>query len=115
MGEEAEEDVARAMVAFLRLYVPDLPAPSRVLRSRWHADPRSRCAYSYSTMGMQPQDRARLAAPLPTGGPARVAFAGEACSDAHYGTVHGAMETGEAAAATIAAALGAGYASGVVG
>jgi monoamine oxidase len=69
----------------------------------WVHDPFSRGAYSYVLAGGT-NARATLAAPA--GG--ALFFAGEACStDGQGGTVNGAIETGERAAAEAASALGA--------
>lgn len=69
----------------------------------WSGDPFARGAYSYVAVGGA-SARAALAAPV---GDA-LFFAGEATSsDGQGGTVNGALETGERAAAEAAAALGA--------
>ena len=69
----------------------------------WVHDPFSRGAYSYVLVG-KVNARATLAAPA---GDA-LFFAGEACStDGQGGTVNGAIETGERAAAQAASVLGA--------
>jgi monoamine oxidase len=68
----------------------------------WDADPFARGAYSYVTVGGG-NPRAVLAQPLGNA----LFFAGEATStDGQGGTVNGALETGERAAAEAAAALG---------
>jgi monoamine oxidase len=69
----------------------------------WSRDPFARGAYSYVGVG-RGDARAALAAPLDDA----LFFAGEATSaDGQGGTVNGALETGERAAAQAAAALGA--------
>jgi monoamine oxidase len=68
----------------------------------WSGDPFARGAYSYVAVGGG-NARAELAAPVGE----RLFFAGEATSsDGQGGTVNGAIETGERAAAQAAAALG---------
>ncbi len=68
----------------------------------WSADPFARGAYSYVAVGGG-DARAALAAPLDE----TIFIAGEATStDGQGGTVNGALETGERAAAEAAAALG---------
>lgn len=63
----------------------------------WNDDPFSRGAYSYVTVGGS-DARARLAAPLDQ----RLFFAGEATStNGQGGTVNGALQTGERAAAEV--------------
>jgi monoamine oxidase len=65
----------------------------------WSADPFSCGAYSYVTVGGG-EARATLGAPLEQ----TLFFAGEATStDGQGGTVNGAIETGERAAAAVAA------------
>ena len=65
---------------------------------RWGADPFARGSYSYASPG-KADCRAALAAPVD----GRLFFAGEACSLADFSTVHGAFETGVAAADAIIA------------
>lgn len=67
----------------------------------WCADPEIRGGYSCALPG-RAHLRARLAEPLA----GRVFFAGEACSITHYGTAHGAAETGIAAADAVARRFG---------
>lgn len=63
-----------------------------IAHSEWKEERFIRGSYSYARPG-QHSARALLAAPID--GP--LAFAGEACSDADFATVHGAWETGRAA------------------
>jgi monoamine oxidase len=68
----------------------------------WSGDPLARGAYSYVAVGGG-NARAALAAPVGES----LFFAGEATSsDGQGGTVNGAIETGERAAAQAVAALG---------
>ena len=69
--------------------------------SMWGADPWSRGAYSHALPG-HAGDRARLKAPIEN----RIFIAGEATSEAFYGTAHGAWMEGERAARQALAALG---------
>jgi monoamine oxidase len=62
---------------------------SRVAHSDWSNQPFIRGSYSYAQPG---QHNARAALRAPVDGP--VAFAGEACPDNEYATVHGAWESG---------------------
>ena len=87
----------RAMEALRRMFGADLPEPEAFTVSRWLADPWSRGSYSYAALGSQAEDRHRLAAPLLD----RVFFCGEATHSVHYGTVQGALLTGERAALDI--------------
>ena len=61
--------------------------------SSWRGDEFARGSYSYAKPG-HAGDRAVLAAPVD----GRIFFAGEACSPNFFSTVHGAYETGTAAA-----------------
>ncbi len=74
---------------------------SPLAASAWRSDPFARGSYSYALPG-HANDRARLAAPVED----RLFFAGEACSPDFFSTVHGAYETGTAAAAAALTSLG---------
>jgi monoamine oxidase len=67
-----------------------------VAYSDWKNHAFIRGSYSYAQPG---EHRARAALCAPVDGP--LAFAGEACSDADYATVHGAWQSGEAAFAQL--------------
>lgn len=68
----------------------------------WRADPFSRGAYAYLPVGGL-EAQARLARPVE----ATLFFAGEATnSDGHIGTVHGAIATGQRAAAQVIESMG---------
>ena len=69
---------------------------SPVAYSDWKNHGFIRGSYSYARPG---EHRARAALCAPVNGP--IAFAGEACSDADYATVHGAWQSGEAAVAQL--------------
>lgn len=73
---------------------------SPLAASAWRSDPFARGSYSYALPG-HADDRARLAAPVD----GRLFFAGEACSPDFFSTVHGAYETGTAAAEAALASL----------
>lgn len=74
-----------------------------VVVTQWGTDPLFRGAYAYARPG-DAGARAALAAPLDEG---RLIFAGEAVHASRAGTVAGAWESGQAAARTIAARIGA--------
>ena len=80
-----------------------LPPPLDVHVTRWGADPYSLGSYSYDRVGCEQRHRAVLRAP--EGGSAesvpRLFFAGEAASVDAPQCVHGALETGEEAAAEL--------------
>ena len=82
----------------------DMPALVDHRVTDWGADPFSCGAYSYARVGSDVSDRRALAAPEHGG---RVRFAGEACSVEAAQCVHGALATGQEAAAAILLALGA--------
>jgi spermine oxidase len=104
--EAASDEGVLAAQAGVAAWFPGVRPPggaswarTRVLRSRWGADPRG--SYSYVGAGGPLEDVAALAAPVQAqrggGGGARtvLAFAGEACSLRYIGTTHGAFLTGE--------------------
>ena len=101
----AEADlVGRALSGFGALFsVPELAREEFAdgLTHAWSRDPFARGAYSYIAVG---GGRARAALAAPVDG--AIFFAGEATSDdGQGGTVNGALETGERAAAEAAASL----------
>ena len=69
------------------------------LTTSWCLSPWSRGGYSTARPGRQTARR-RLAEPLH----GRLFFAGEACSEEAFGTVHGAWASGEEAARAVLAA-----------
>lgn len=110
----AETPVRRAVMRLLRMFmggaVPEAAEPRALRRSQWDREPNALGSYSYATLLADEGvgvTRADLAEPLwrPQGGgggegadaaagwPA-VLFAGEATSERHATTVHGAVETG---------------------
>jgi monoamine oxidase len=103
---EAEGPAAMAERGLAALALVFGSAVRRQLRAAastaWSSDPDIQGGYSCALAG-QAHLRPRLAEPLG----ARLFFAGEACSLHAYGTVHGAAETGIAAAEAAAARLGA--------
>jgi monoamine oxidase len=76
-----------------------VPDPDGFVVTRWRADPFAVGSYSYLAVGSTPDDRRALAAPVDD----RLFFAGEATSVAHPATVHGAVTSGERAAAEVLA------------
>ena len=87
----AERAIAALVEVFGSALRRQTCAPSR--RTAWSSDPDILGGYSCALAG-QAHLRPRLAEPLGE----RLFFAGEACSLHAYGTVHGAAETGIAAA-----------------
>ncbi|RME56822.1 MAG: FAD-dependent oxidoreductase [Caldilineae bacterium] len=86
--------IAGALKALRTLFGPGVPEPVSYVRTAWEADPFSRGSYSFARLGMEPGDRAALAAPVGD----RLFFAGEATHPHYWATVHGAYETGVHAA-----------------
>lgn len=74
-----------------RMFPPGLPSPRAHALTRWRSDPWARGSYSYGAVGDNRTERKALAAPVAD----RLFFAGEATHEKHYGTVHGALLTGE--------------------
>ena len=90
-----------AVEQVLREIEDKVPAPTRHVVTRWHADPFARGSYSYSGVGaVQPHDRRAIAAPVGN----RLFFAGEHTSVLYPATAHGAYLSGvEAARALVLA------------
>jgi hypothetical protein len=100
---DAGEDVLRETLTVVRkmfdIDEKDMPKLLDHVVTDWGADPFSCGAYSYARVGSDSSDIRNLAAPEHRG---RVRFAGEACSVEGAQCVHGAVSTGqEAAAATL--------------
>jgi monoamine oxidase len=89
--------VSEALGILGRMFHRDLPEHTAWLVSRWLSDPWSRGSYSFETGESTPQDRVELFRPIGH----RIYFAGEAAHPKHYGTVHGALLSGEQAAAAV--------------
>ncbi|MDR2321279.1 MAG: FAD-dependent oxidoreductase [Microbacterium sp.] len=87
------------------------PEPKAWMRSTWSTDAYSRGAMSYLPAGATPQLRKDLAVPIGT----RVFLAGEATDPDHPGTVPGAIDSGQRAAAQLIAASASGERIAVVG
>ncbi|XP_049884203.1 spermine oxidase-like isoform X2 [Pectinophora gossypiella] len=107
-----EERVRAGAMALLRRFFSDLPItePTAMIRSKWYANELTRGTYSYSSMAAAgaPDARRVLATPLPAPGApaaptgsARLLLAGEATHSTRYSTVHGAADSGYAAAAIL--------------
>ena len=98
-GTAAAEAEARRQLAAM-LGARSIPALRLIAATRWDRDPFARGAYSHALPGAGAA-RDVLAAPVAD----RLFFAGEACSRRRFSTVHGAWETGEAAAEAACVAL----------
>lgn len=98
-GQAAAEAEARRQLADM-LGARSLPRLRFIAATQWDRDPFARGAYSHALPGAG-DARSILAAPVAE----KLFFAGEACSANRFSTVHGAWETGEAAADLALAAL----------
>jgi monoamine oxidase len=87
--------VASAMGALRAMFGAGLPDPLAAQVTRWSADPFARGSYSFHAVGTRSKTRRALAGADWKG---RLVFAGEACSQDHPATVHGAYLSGRAAA-----------------
>lgn len=103
--EEAEvmKGVRRLLEEFIIPCVPGLPAPVTCHVTSWGTNPLSRGSYSYLAP-VTPPDTPRVLG-TPVGG-GRLLMAGEATHAHHFGTVHGAMDTGTREAERAAQRLG---------
>jgi len=96
--EKSDDEMCHASWETLNeMFGPGVPKPENYVISRWLQDPYARGAYSYGSLKSTKHHRVILAEPVIN----RLYFAGEACHPTHYGTVHGALETGEKAAQKI--------------
>lgn len=87
--------VAAATEALRAMFGSDFPEPVAVQVTRWAQDPYSLGSYSFNAVGTTPKTRKALAG---TDWDGALVFAGEATSTDHFGTVHGALLSGLAAA-----------------
>ena len=95
---EALEDrdiVADAVASLRGMFGTATPEPVAWQVTRWSLDPLSGGSYSFNAVGSGRKDRDRLARAEAGGA---LSWAGEACSSAYPGTVHGALLSGRAAA-----------------
>lgn len=89
---------AEAHESLKAMFGTGFPAPVAVQVTRWSQDPFSKGAYSFNATGSGPKVRKALAGADWAG---RLVFAGEACEARHFGTAHGAVLSGRAAARVI--------------
>lgn len=89
--------ISRAMQTLQQMYGSKIPQPVGHLITRWQQDPFSYGSYSYLATGATPGDRKILAESVNN----RLFFAGEATSQKHPATVHGAFLSGVEAAKKI--------------
>lgn len=91
--------IASAMRTLRKIYGTGIPEPIDYQITRWATDPFALGSYSYNPLGIAPDTRKLLAAPLER----RVFFAGEATEHDYFGTAHGAYLSGLRAAHEILA------------
>ena len=90
--------MAAAHEALRAMFGSRFPAPIAVQVSQWSRDPLARGAYSFNAIGCTDATRRALAGSDWDG---RLHFAGEAAIAGYFGTAHGAILSGRAAAAAI--------------
>ncbi len=91
--------VDELMTVLRSMYGNKIPNPVAAMMTRWNSDPLAHGSYSYLAIGSSLVDHQTLAEPIDD----RIFFAGEATSDQHPATVHGAFLSGEREANRIAA------------
>ena len=89
---------ASAVAALRAMFGTAVPDPLGYQISRWRQDPFALGAYSFKAVGTWTKDRKALSG---TDWDGRLSFAGEAASRDYPATVHGALLTGQAAAAAL--------------
>ncbi len=105
-GEQARQmerltDAGMADAAYQALktiFGSSFPVPRAAQITRWSRDTNATGAYSFNAVGVTPGTRRDLAGADWDG---RLIFAGEATSEHHFGTAHGALLSGRAAAKTL--------------
>ena len=103
LEQYSDADTAAAAHDALRaMFGSRFPAPKQAQITRWAQDPLAGGSYSFNAVGTKAQTRQSLAG-SDWGG--ALWFAGEATSAYHFGTAHGAFESGQAAAAAVLARL----------
>ena len=105
MADEVERwddrtTAASALEALRAMFGSSVPDPLGHQTSRWRQDPFAQGAYSFKAVGTRTRDRKAL---FGSDWEGRLSFAGEATSRDYPATVHGALMTGQAAAAALLA------------
>ena len=93
LDDRATADAAHS--ALRAMFGTRFPRPAAVQVTRWGQDALAGGSYSFNTPGTDAATRTALAGADWDG---RIAFAGEAASPDHFGTAHGAVMAGQAAA-----------------
>ncbi|XP_052771740.1 spermine oxidase-like [Mya arenaria] len=90
--DQIASDIRDVLQKFLK---KDIPAPSRVIRTRWGNSKNTRGSYCFIKVGASVSDVETLGQPLNNAqGQPVVQFAGEATHPSFYSTTHGALLTG---------------------
>ncbi|RMH16359.1 MAG: FAD-binding protein [Acidobacteria bacterium] len=98
--ERSDEAIAGETMEVLRTMAGEaIPAPERLVATRWHRDPFAGGSYSFVPVGARGEDYEALAEPVA----GRLFFAGEATNRSYPATVHGAYLSGLREAKRIAA------------
>lgn len=97
-GLDDRATTASAMEALRTMFGSSVPGPTGSQTSRWRQDPFARGACSFLAVGTSGRDRKALFGADWDG---RLLFAGEATSQDHAATVHGALMTGRRMAGMI--------------
>jgi monoamine oxidase len=84
--QEVEANVMRVLRS---MYGPQIPSPTRLIRTHWERDPFAFGSYVHIPRGAERSDMDILAEPV-----GRLHFAGEATHSVHNGYVHGAILSG---------------------
>lgn len=92
-----ERIVASAMATLRTIFGSQVADPIDYQITRWASDPFARGSYSFNALHATPAMRNALTQPLD----GRLYFAGEACSNSYFGTVHGAYLSGLQAARSV--------------
>lgn len=92
------DTVAAAHEALQQMFGTRFPAPKQAQITRWAQDRFALGSYSFNAVGTHALTRRALAGPDWDGA---LWFAGEATSAHHFGTAHGAYESGQAVAAAL--------------
>ncbi|PYM24531.1 MAG: hypothetical protein DMD78_08610 [Candidatus Rokuibacteriota bacterium] len=104
LAERSADEIKAIALHSLRRLFPRAPAisPADVVVANWSREAFTRGAYAYDRSPQGPTLRERLGQPEDH----LLFFAGEATEPLHYGTVHGALESGRRAAGLVLASFG---------
>lgn len=102
LEKQSEQQIVSDVMAHLRImFSANIPNPTKVLVSRWSADPFALGAYSYASVGVTNADFRQLGQPVA----GTLFFAGEHTHAQYRATVHGAYLSGQRSAQQLLASL----------